>query len=226
MHIAWLQTALGKSLLAQEQQATGTVLDRVFGDQILQIGTWGEPDRFLKQARTQFTALLDERLSPGVSGVAMPHQLPVLKDSVDAVLLPHTLEMATEPHSVLREVDRILRPDGKLIILGFNPVSWFGLRNVIAAEGYPPGLLRQIPAGRLTDWLRLLSLNVESQSGCYASVAAGRVGSFLRRWKWFASVYVMVAKKESIPMTIIRPRLRRRARLVEGLVNPTTRNVA
>jgi SAM-dependent methyltransferase len=198
----------------------------VFGDQILQIGVWGEPDCFLDLARTQFTALFSDKAGPGVSSIAMPHQLPVLKDSVDAVLLPHTLELAEEPHSVLREVDRILRPDGKLIVLGFNPFSWLGLRHQLASEGFPPGLRRQIPSGRLIDWLRLLNLNIESVTGCYASVATGRMRTMLRRRSWFASVYVMVATKESIPMTIIRPRLRRRARLVEGLVNPTTRNVA
>ncbi|MGI9291334.1 MAG: class I SAM-dependent methyltransferase [Gammaproteobacteria bacterium] len=224
--MTWLQTVLGRSLLAQEQAATTAVLERVFGDQLLQIGSWGESDTFLSSARTQFSALLAEQPGAGVSGVVMPQQLPILTDSVDAVLLPHTLELAEEPHSVLREVDRILRPDGKLIVLGFNPVSWFGLRNALAAAGYPPGLQRQIRSRRLQDWLQLLNLKVESLTGCYASASAGRMVNLLRRWNWCASVYILVASKESIPMTVIRPRLRRRARLVEGLVNPTTRNAA
>jgi SAM-dependent methyltransferase len=226
MRLAWLQTDLGQNLLAQEREAAAIVLDRVFGDQLLQIGAWGEPDFFLQLARTQFTVLFGDSTDPGVSSIAVPHQLPVRKDSVDAVLLPHTLELAEDPHTVLREVDRILRPNGKLVVLGFNPFSWFGLRHMLASEGFPPGLRRQIRSGRLMDWLRLLNLNIESLTGCYASAAAGRAGNVLQRSNWFASVYLLVATKESIPMTIIRPKLRRRGRLVEGLVNPTTRNVA
>ncbi len=225
MQIEWLETSVGQNLLLQEQQLVGKVLDRVFGDQIVQIGNWGAPELFLTQARTQFAALLGNELLPGVGAIVAPQRLPVITDSIDAVLLPHTLELGLEPHAVLREVHRVLRPDGKLIVLGFNPLSWWGLKHTLSPSGFPPGLRRQIPKRRLSDWLRLLNLNIESVTGCYASVSAGKAGKLLRRWHWFASAYLLVATKETIPMTIIRPRVMHRARLVGGLVNPTTRNI-
>ena len=126
----------------------------------------------------------------------------------------------------MREVHRILRPDGKLIVLGFNPLSWWGVRHRFSPDGYPPGIRRQIGRGRLADWLRLLNLRIDNVTGCYASASAGRAGKLLRRWRWFASAYLLVATKETMPMTVIRPRLRQRAQLVRGLVNTSTRNVA
>jgi SAM-dependent methyltransferase len=226
LQIQWLETSAGQSLLLQEQQLAGRVLERVFGDQIVQIGNWGPPDIFLGQARTQFSVLLGDELLPGVGAMAAPQRLPVLTDSIDAVLLPHTLDISPDPHAVLREVHRVLRPDGKLIVLAFNPASWCGFRHTFAPSGFPPGVKRQIPARRLTDWLRLLNLDIESINGCYASTPASQAGKLLRRWHWFASAYVLVATKQTIPMTIIRPRVRRQTRLVGGLVNPSTRNVA
>ena len=47
-----------------------------------------------------------------------------------------------------------------------------------------------------------------------------------RRWHPLASCYLLVARKEVITLTRIRPAVRRRTQLVGGLVNPSTRNVA
>ncbi|TDJ45874.1 MAG: class I SAM-dependent methyltransferase [Gammaproteobacteria bacterium] len=222
----WLDTVAGKRLIKQEQELAGRVLERVFGDQIVQIGSWGPPGLLLAASRTQFSVLIGEDQQSGVKVRVLPQRLPVRTDCVDAVVLPHTLEISADPHTVLREVHRILRPDGKLIILGFNPLSFWGLRHRLSPNGYPPGVQRQISRHRLSDWLRLLNLSIDSSHACYASAASGRAGSLIRRLQWFASAYLLVATKATIPMTIIRPRLRRRARLVQSFANPTTRNVA
>jgi SAM-dependent methyltransferase len=225
LQIDWLNTAMGQELLAQEQLLAGQMLEQVFGDQIIQIGNWGAADLFLPHARTQFSALLGDSNAAGNARVT-PERLPVLTDSVDAVLLPHTLEMEPEPHAVLREVHRVLRPDGKLIVLGFNPVSWWGLRNRLTPSGFPPEIHRYISRRRLSDWLRLLNLRILTANSCYASASTSKAGKVLRRWQWFASAYLLLATKETMPMTVIRPQVRRRPRLVGSLVNPSTRNVA
>lgn len=223
----WLDTAAGRDLLGQESKLAGIALERIFGDQLLQIGSWGEPGILLEAARTQYSVILGcKKGEQGVAACVSPRRLAVLTDSVDAVLLPHTLELYPEPHAILREVHRILRPDGKLIVLGFNPVSWWGLRHQVAINGYPTGVRRQISARRLADWLRLLNLSIDSVLPCYATTSTSRLVNAARRLGLFASCYLMLAKKETIPMTVIRPKVHRSARLVGSLVNPTTRNVA
>jgi SAM-dependent methyltransferase len=220
---SWLETPAGKALLEQERKVTGRVLERVFGDQILQIGSWGPVGELLESARTQYSAVLGSPDDTDAHVAIEPTRLAVLTDSVDAVLLPHTLDLSKDPHGVLREVHRILRPDGKLIVLGINPHSWWGMRNRFTPGGFPPAIRRHISRRRLADWLRLLNLSIDKIYPCFASSAGS---PFVRRhFGWFASTYMLVATKETIPMTIIRPRLQRRQRLVGSFANPTTRNV-
>jgi SAM-dependent methyltransferase len=221
----WLESPAGQELLQQERLQAARVLEGVFGDQIVQVGCWGKPGWLLESARTQFAAVLAPAAGAGIGALSVGNRLAVLTDSVDAVFLPHTLEFGQDPHGILREVHRVLRPDGKLIVLGFNPMSWWGIRHRLAAKGYPPGLRRQISQRRLSDWLRLLSLGIDGVHACYATAADTRIGGVVRRTQWFASSYVLVATKETMPMTVIRPRLRRKPRLVESLVNTSTRNI-
>ena len=226
LHSDWLETTVGQALLSQEHAHVGAALQQVFGDHILQLGSWGEPGLFLDRARTRYRAALEASGGPGVDAIVSHGQLAVGTDCVDAVFLPHTLEFSQAPHAVLREVHRILRPDGHLVALGFNPVSWWGLRHQFADRGYPPGVIRHISRRRITDWLSLLNLRVDRVTPIALAPPTGGLTGTMRRFSWFKPAYMVVATKESIPMTHVRPRVMPRTKLVGSLVNPTSRNAA
>jgi SAM-dependent methyltransferase len=156
----WLTTTPGQRLLLAEKAALEAALDSVFGDQLVQIGEWGG-DCFRGLARTRRHLVLADTPGDGTSAITRLDDLAVASDSVDAVLLPHALEMTDYPHAVLREVDRILRPDGHIVSLGFNPFGFWGLRHRLSRRTYPPGARRLISERRLRDWLRLLNYKVE-----------------------------------------------------------------
>lgn len=220
----WLDSKAGKALLKQECALADAVLERVFGDQIIQLGNWGPAGNLLAAARTQ-AALVFSADGSG-DACSLPERLAVRSDSVDAVLLPHTLELTADPHGVLREVHRVLRPDGKLIVLGFNPFSWWGVRHQLSLNGYPEGIFRHISKQRICDWLGLLNLRIDLVQPCYVTPASNSVLRLFQRSRCFANAYLVMASKETIPVTVVRPRLGRRAALVQGLVNPSTRNAA
>ena len=252
IEIDWMQTAQGRRLLAAELRELRSTLDSVFGDYFLQIGAWGG-DAFLRLARTRRAGVLAEQPAPGVAIVTRAEQLAVATDSVDAVLLAHALETHPDPHGLLREVHRILRPEGQLIVLCFNPRGLWGLRRLAARGRFPPGARHLIAEHRLTDWLRLLNYRVHEAEFCHYQLPlslngrrpaekAGKQPLPNRRQKMreggerllraalkrnvFAACYVLVAQKEIYPLTPVRPAWRTRPRLVGGLVNPTTRNAA
>jgi len=177
----WFESGAGRALLREERRRIRTTLGSVFGDQFLQLGQWGGQS-FRDIARTQRAAVADDRSGEGIDLVTSPDCLGVANDSIDVVLLSHLLETHDDPHGVLREVDRVLRSDGYVVIVGFNPVSLWGLRHLLSRRRFPPGVRRLIPEHRLRDWLRLLNYSIDPASfqhfrppvtGRRASAAAG-----------------------------------------------------
>jgi SAM-dependent methyltransferase len=229
----WLATPLGRRCLANEQRVIRGALERVFGEQFLQIGAWGQRNAFLRYARTQRRALIDWR--PGVAAdlISDPEQLGVASDSIDVVLLPHTLERTESPHALLREVDRVLRPDGHLLVLSFAPGGLWGVRHLFAAGGFPAGRERLIREGRLRDWLELLSFDVGSATRYCHTLPIERFKQLrvLPReelaQKWLPILsggYLVRAQKRVHPLTPVKMwRRPARLRVVGGLVEPTTR---
>lgn len=175
----WFAEGPGKELLAAESQLLAGVLDDVFGFELLQLGSWGQTRAPLARSRTRRQTLLGESLLPGVVDVVgRCGSLPLQSHSVDAVLLPHTLEFAADPHTVIREAHRVLTGEGQLLILGFRPWSLWGLRAVLPG-GMPEGFRQLLPDRRLRDWLAVLGCEVlevrRHRRGCYLIRACKRL---------------------------------------------------
>lgn len=233
---AWLRSPLGARLYAIERKLAGEALAQVFGWQLLQIGMWGDDDGLIAEARTQRKSVLGWHGSrAGAAGPAMirsrTDSLAVASDSVDAVLLPHTLEYEPDPHEILREVGRILSGEGHLIVMGFRPMSGWGLRHLFAGRGFPPGIERLIGERRLRDWLKLLGFEIVDARRYLFTLPWGSTASpdgFFERTgerlcPMFASGYMIKARKRVYAITPILPRWRLRPKVVGGLIEPTTR---
>jgi SAM-dependent methyltransferase len=231
---AWFATPLGQRFVADEQAVVAGLLDTVFGEHLVQIGQWYVPETFLAHARTQKKTLVDWRPGTGADALMQPNRLAIAADSVDVVILPHTLELVPSPHALLREVGRVLRADGHLIVLSFEANGLWGMRHLIARHGYPCAQKQLIRERRLRDWLELLSFAVgPAQRYCH-TLPLSRFAWFGRapeeawaaRWLPFLRAGTCVAaQKRVLPMTPLRNRWRApRLRVVSGLVEPTTRN--
>jgi SAM-dependent methyltransferase len=231
----WLTGPLGSLLLGQEQQIVAQALECAFGLHCLQVGCWGGADAFLACARTRRAALVSARPVPGCALLAEPDALPLQSDSVDVMLLPHTLEFAPEPHEVLREAARVLTGEGELVVLGFEPFGAWALRNAFT-RGCPPGLARTIPAARLADWLKLVGFEVAAPARyLYAPPLAGRLATrtrgFLERagrqaWPRLSGAYLLHARKRVHSVTPVRLRRRLRTAVIGGLAEPAARRVS
>lgn len=231
----WLTTSLGRQLLAAEAEVLRGLLDDVFGLELLQLGSWGASRELLSSSRTRRQTVVAPHAGDGsaVDLVAELTQLPIQTASVDAVLLPHTLEFAAAPHAVVREADRVLTGEGQLIVLGFRPWSLWGLRARASREGYPPGLLQMLGMGRVRDWLELLGYEVVLQRRYLYSrpwgKGSGESRRILRRGLFNplpAAAWLLRARKHVYRMTPLRHRFQRERRPVFGgvLPEPAKRN--
>jgi SAM-dependent methyltransferase len=219
----WLATPQGSYVLAWELAQFDSAVDDVFGFRAVQIGL-PEVD-FLRQNRIQFRFSL--ALEPGAALAADPLQLPLGSQSVDLVALPHVLEFHHNPHEVLREVERVLMPEGQVVISGFNTLSLWRLRQLFTFQRQgPPWDARFISLFRLRDWLQVLGFELNGgKFGCYAPpfrqelwlqrfAFAESAGA--RWWPLAGGVYVVRAVKRVHGMRLVTPawrqeRARRRA---------------
>jgi SAM-dependent methyltransferase len=219
----WLSTPQGAYVLDWELAQFDSAVDDVFGFRAVQVGL-PEVD-FLRQNRMPYRFTL--ALEQGATLAADPLQLPLASQSVDLVALPHVLEGHHNPHDVLREVERVLMPEGQLVISGFNTVSLWRLRQAFTRRrNGAPWDAKFIGVLRLREWLRVLGFELNGgKFGCYAPPFEDEQWlqrfSFMdkagaRWWPVTGGVYVVRAVKRVHGMRIVTPawrkeRARRRA---------------
>jgi SAM-dependent methyltransferase len=234
---AWLDTPLGRSVLELESLVLADALADVFGFELLQLGCWVAHDGLRAQVRTQHHCCI----APDASGPrairADFEALPIATGSVEAVLLPHTLEHAAHPHALLREVERVLMGEGHVVACGFNPLGPWGVRHLLSRGRFPPPTTRLLSEGRLRDWLGLLGFEVTaSRRFLFRPPWTQRMSSGTRDWLEsrgptfaapLAGAYLVKARKRVRTMTPIRPAWHAAPRVVGGLTEPTSsRNAA
>ena len=231
----WYSRDLGRRLFAVERQELEKVLPGLFGYHLLQIGS-PINDVLYETSLVSHRVYMDEFPGRNSSRPVLWGQagaLPIISDSVDVVILPHTLEFTAEPHQVLREADRILVPEGHLVILGFNPWSLWGIRHFLTgrwAKAPWSGQFRSIM--RVKDWLSLLGFETRV-ANCYFFRPPMQPAGLMRRlalmekfgqrwWPIFGAGYIVVAKKRVVTFTPVKPRWQPKRRLVNaGVVKPT-----
>jgi len=244
----WLETPCGNYLLNWEHEQCDQAVSNIFGYHALQLGlplldalranrmphTWlaalEAPDDAPQSNQTEPVQTMHKAASsrPLAAFATDPGALPFAPASLDLVVLPHTLELSRDPHATLREVERVLVPEGQVVIIGLNPASLWGMRQRRVAfyrrlgmdDRFLPESGEFIGYWRLRDWLRLLSFEVESvRFGCYRPALTSR--KWLARFDWmdqagsrwwpiFGAVYFVVAVKRVRGMRLLEPARRHR----------------
>ncbi len=155
----WFQSPQGEAVLRAEKEAMNAALEKLFGYHILQLG-FSEEHSLIDQSPVGHKIIFSPSYRTGSTRpVANNEELPLSSDSVDVVVIHHALDFATNSHRMLREATRVLRPGGHMLIVGFNPYSFWGFWKLFKRKKNIPWFISK---GRVSDWLSLLDLHIDS----------------------------------------------------------------
>ncbi len=208
----WLASSeLGQYLLCREQAFFDRAVTDAFGFRAVQLGLT-EYD-FLACNRIPWHGYAGPEASADV--VCDAAFLPFDSRSLDLLVLPHALDFTSQPHQVLREAERVLVPEGRLVLTGFNPVSLWGSCRLLRGRRDSPWSGNFFAPTRIRDWMTLLQLEPTATAFMAYSPPFSR-GDWLsrwqfmdnlgeRRWSLLAGVYGIEAVKRQRGMRLIMP---------------------
>lgn len=223
----WAASPRGQRLLALEAAELRRLLPDVFGRHVLQVGSWLGGTGLLEGAETLHRAVLGTAQDGHAAAVVDPEHLPLPARSVDALILPHTIEFCASPHTVLREAARVLNDRGRLFLLGFSPwglAAWrqrLGLR----PRPFPPGA-RFYGASRVADWLQLLDFDVADVRRFGSGFPWLAPRSSAHPWTPgdllapFADNYLIVARRRVLPINFVGKAQRAQIKTLVGVAAP------
>ncbi|PID41399.1 MAG: SAM-dependent methyltransferase [Proteobacteria bacterium] len=211
----WYQTPLGRALLADQRKVISHQLDGLYGVHQLEM-------MVSHRLPVANTSAINHRICcvpaweqdmPDNTLVSASEELSLASDSIDLVILHHTLDFAAAPRQSLREAERVLRSGGYMLIVGFNPMSLWGLMKLFRSNKEPPWSGRFISSRRIEDWLELLDFRIEDVKYRLSMLpwqrcAPGRItdvdvvkplSSFL------GAYYSLLTQKQKGAMTLLKP---------------------
>lgn len=236
----WLNKSLGQLVINTEKELLSSFLSGKYGKHVVLVGV---------PHQTALIKFLDLPCHSLVTPLVFHHpgelkiiessfyELPLASGSVDVVVLPHTLELVDNPRQLLAEACRIIKPEGHLIICGFNPYSLWGLTKFLRRRNSVLPLFRSLQQGTLKKWLQLSDFELVKQSSALYSppMENTRFLKKLQFLEWLGNkchlpcgaVYVLMARAKVVPLTPIRLRWKQSIasmRVPTSIPGPTARN--
>jgi len=165
--------------------------------------------------------------------VGVPDELPLLSDCLDLIIAPHILEFSEDPKAIVKELWRVLLPEGRAIFIGFNSTALFGLSHVLKNKNHPKHLL---PCHRLRKLFIAQGFVIEFFKTFFfrptflseKRLAYTRFMEILGDicWPHMGAIYLYVARKPVLSLTPLRKKIKReRLIMPKGIVEPVARNI-
>lgn len=210
----WSELSQGDLARDELEKALEPIIERIFGYYLVKLGSLSSQISLTAcPIKQQYNCAPHSNKHNQLC--AQSDKLPFQNNSVDAFVVLGELDFAQDPHQIIREIDRAITADGRVVIAGFNPFSIAGVikylpinRKNILHQG------RFFTSGRIKDWLQLLNFEIVQQENLvYSSLfmrkqlnSQSTIQKFCKRYlPWFSSMYIIEARKREIPLSPVKP---------------------
>ena len=209
---AWYQTPRGKLLKELEAAYLERSITVSCQQIILQIGGLGWENEFIDCTLYKNYTVLDAK-GLGCDETrkirAKAYILPLQSESIDMIIVPHLLEFDAQRFQTMREVERVLKPEGLLVVLNFNPWSlWVRYQFLWDKKMADTWRGHFISRSRILDWLKLLNFEVTLSSEFNLDSVSSKHGKFIAQGhSFFSTAYAIKAIKRRyniIPLTPVK----------------------
>ena len=198
----WFDSQLGKSLVSFEQKTLEKYLDQKFGYYALQLGE--HKSNLIKNTKIKHQII--------VSGMDKnvdldPEWLPFGFDSIDLTLCLHLFEKAGDPKKLMDELFRVTVSGGYIILCGFNPISFAGLRKTVKFDNFFPWNSDFLSISKVQNMMKESGFTIrESKLEHYQpmffdskSSINDKLEKVGNRWlPLFGNIYFLVAEKVTV----------------------------
>ncbi len=217
----WYRRMPGRLVAQAEQQQLDALLHSLTGNRVAQLGCVGHQS-LLSGSPMPHHILVDgdvDSTDIDPSLYARPDALPFAAESLDVLVLPHTLEFNPDPQRILQECHRVLTPEGHLVIIGFNPHGLWGLlRWLQRHRDEAPWCGTFLGLSQLCNWIVALDFHIVRtrhfffrpplQHAAIMRALSGLEVLGKHRFFPFGGLYLVVAQKRVPAMTPIQLRWR------------------
>lgn len=180
---AWYQTPQGKLFQRLEAGYLQRAITVSCQQTVLQIGGLGWEEEFVDCSLYKYYTILDANNlgCPTARQIqAKAFRLPLQCDSVDMIIVPHLLEFDSNRFQTMREIERVLKPEGVVLIVNFNPWSlWIRYQYLWELKMADSWRGHFINRARILDWLKLLNFEVTQASDFYLDTIKTTHGKFI-----------------------------------------------
>lgn len=150
----WYDSAQGRLFTSNLKEVLNPWLQGVFGFHAIQLGALPRGRALLDGLRINHAIIADPEQTADVR--CDLEALPFASDSVDMVIVGHTMEYVDDPAQMLREIERILVPEGKLLVIGIDSWTMWAAWQHLRRRPF-----RCFSQRRVKDWLGVLGFEVQ-----------------------------------------------------------------
>lgn len=208
--IKWYRKPINQPIKKLLNDSIPTLKKHISGNNTLFVGLSEFKKKFESPKYLSFIAI--DQISSS-DYLTESKRLPFEDNSHDVIIIIHALDYTDNPYELVREIDRIATDDAKVILVGFNKFSLWGLIKPLMNKTMMPWILNFHSLYSVREWFKILGYEASyKDTSGFLPMISKNISKYLEKvsiiQKIFASnfggLYFLIFDKKMIPLTPVK----------------------